>query len=139
MKLASKWRRFTLLALAIGILYHISSGQATSMKATNQSNELSCKLSSKKLVKRKMTVLNNLKNQVLETKELNNGYAFRFPGSDDVLDQLNEFIKSERTCCDFFIYGLSISGDKSEAWLELTGPEGAKEFISEELGLVSSE
>lgn len=139
MKLASKWRRFTLLALAIGILYHISSGQATSMKATNQSNELSCKLSSKKLVKRKMTVLNNLKNQVLETKELDNGYAFRFPGSDDVLDQLNEFIKSERTCCDFFIYGLSISGDKSEAWLELTGPEGAKEFISEELGLVSSE
>lgn len=90
-------------------------------------------------MKRKTTVLKDLKDVVLQTLELPNGYAFKFPGNDKVLDQLHEFIKTERTCCAFFIFGLSISGDTSEAWLELTGPEGAKDFISGELGLVSSE
>jgi hypothetical protein len=47
----------------------------------------------------------------------------------------SEFIKTERECCDFFTFNLSISGDKSETWLELTGAEGAKDFISTELGL----
>lgn len=56
-------------------------------------------------------------------------------GTDKILDQLSEFIKTERACCDFFIFGLSISGDKSEIWLELTGPKGAKDFIETELEL----
>jgi hypothetical protein len=129
----------SLLVLVFSLICNLSNGQPTSIKATNQSDELSCKLSSKKLVKRKETVLKSLRSQVLETKELSNGYAFKFSGSDAVLDELTEFIKTERTCCDFFIFGLSISGDTSEAWLEITGPEGAKAFISGELELVKSE
>ena len=110
---------------------------ATACKAKNQSGELSCKLSSPQLMKRKETVLRSLKKQILETRELPDGYAFKFPGTDKVVDELTEFIKTERTCCDFFIFDLSISGDTSEAWLTLTGPEGAKVFITEELGLVN--
>lgn len=45
-----------------------------------------------------------------------------------------EFIKTERECCDFFIFGLSVSGDKIQIWLELTGAAGAKDFITAELG-----
>lgn len=52
-----------------------------------------------------------------------------------MLDELIEFIKTERECCDFFTFNLSITGDKSEAWLELTGVEGAKDFVTTELGL----
>jgi len=128
----------TVLTFSMLVIWNISIGQdiAAPIKASNQSGELSCKLSSPKLIKRKETVLKSLKQQILETIELTDGYAFRFPGTDKVLDELTEFIKTERTCCDFFIFGLSISGDKSEAWLELTGPEGAKDFISDELGLV---
>lgn len=128
------------LTLSMLIIWNISIGQqsTSSTKASNQSGELSCKMSSAKLMKRKETVLKSLKQQILETKELSDGYAFKFPGSDKVIDELTEFIKTERTCCDFFIFGLSISGDKSEAWLELTGPEGAKDFITGELGLVEA-
>ncbi len=84
---------------------------------------------------RKETVLQSLKNKVLEKRELEDGYAFRFPGNDAMIDELVEFIKIERECCDFFIFNLSISGDKSEAWLELTGVKGSKDFVTEELGL----
>lgn len=104
-------------------------------KAKNNSAVLTCKLSTPEFQKRKLTVLASLKKQVLERKELTNGYAFRFVGSDKVLDELTEFIRTERECCDFFTFNLSISGDKSEIWLELTGVEGAKDFITQELEL----
>jgi len=72
---------------------------------------------------------------MLEKRELPNGYAFKFAGTDQMVDELMEFIKTERECCPFFTFNLSISGDKSEVWLELTGVEGAKEFITAELKL----
>ncbi len=52
-----------------------------------------------------------------------------------MVDELTEFIKTERECCDFFTFNLAISGDKREAWLELTGTDGVKEFINSEMGI----
>ena len=104
-------------------------------KAKETSGPMVCSLTTPELQKRKETVLASLKSQVKEKRELNNGYAFKFSGSDKVIDELTEFIKTERTCCNFFTFNLSISGDKSEAWLELTGKQGVKDVIANELGL----
>lgn len=103
------------------------------MAKNKNDGELSCKLSAPEIRERKETVLASLKKKVLERKTLPNGYAWKFNGSDEMIDELVEFIKTERQCCDFFIFNLSISGDKSEVWLELTGVEGAKEFIDGEM------
>lgn len=103
--------------------------------AKNKTGQMSCKLTTPELRERKETVIASLKQQIIEKKELENGFAFKFLGTDSILDELTEFIKTERECCDFFTFGLSISGDKSEAWLELTGADGAKDFIISELGL----
>lgn len=112
-----------------------SSSRSDQVRAKNSKTALTCKLMPEDMRLRKETILKSLKTKVLEKKELPNGYAFRFPGSDAMVDELVEFIKTERECCDFFIFNLSISGDKSEAWLELTGVEGSKDFVTEELGL----
>lgn len=112
-----------------------SEGCNDQCKAKNKSTELSCKLSTPELKQRKLTVLASLRKQVIEKKELSNGYAFKFKGSDKTIDELVEFIKTERHCCDFFTFNLSISGDQTEAWLELTGVNGAKDFVTNELGL----
>jgi hypothetical protein len=104
-------------------------------EAKSKSSNLSCKLTTAELQQRKITVLASLKAQIIEKKELKNGYAFKFSGTDKMLDELTEFIKTERECCNFFTFNLSISGDKSEVWLELKGQDGAKDFISTELGL----
>jgi hypothetical protein len=103
--------------------------------AKNSDQEISCKLTTAELQKRKETVLENLKKKILEKKELKDGYAFKFEGSDSTVDELTDFVKSERSCCNFFVFTLSFSGDGKETWLSLTGPEGAKEMISQELGL----
>ena len=92
-----------------------------------------CKLTSPELRQRKATVIARLKKQMIDKKELKNGYSYKFIGTDKMVDELVEFVKTERECCDFFSFNLSISGDKSEAWLEITGPKGAKDFIKTEL------
>lgn len=105
-------------------------------KATNKKQTtFKCKLTSAELRERKATVIASLKKQVLEKKVLKNGYAYRFTGSDALVDELTLFIKTERECCDFFVFNISVSGDKSEAWLEITGPKGAKQVIETELEL----
>ena len=97
-------------------------------------NVLSCKLTSLELQQRKKTVLAELRQQVIEKKELVDGIAYKFQGTDEMIDSLATFIKTERQCCDFFDFTLSVKSDNS-IWLELTGPKGAKEFIKAELNL----
>lgn len=95
--------------------------------------ELSCKLTSPELQERKNTVIASLRKQVVEKNELADGYSFKFNGSDAMLDELTEFIKTERQCCDFFSFTLHATDEKSFMVLDITGPEGAKEFIVTEL------
>lgn len=104
-------------------------------KAKSKTRELSCKLTTIEIRERKSTVLASLKKEILRKRELKKGFAYRFPGSDSIIDELAAFVKTERACCDFFNFNLSISGDKSEAWLKITGPKGVKDFIETELQL----
>lgn len=104
-------------------------------KTGEDSPVLACKLTTPELQKRKATVLASLRKQVIKKKELKNGYAFTFKGTDEMIDELTEFVKTERMCCDFFTFNISVKGDQSEAILEITGVDGAKEFITSELEL----
>lgn len=100
-----------------------------------ENDALTCKLTPKELQERKATVLESLRKQVIEKKELASGYSYKFDNSDKMLDELTEFIKTERQCCDFFDFALSIISDENVIWLSLTGPKNAKEFIKAELNL----
>lgn len=115
---------------------HSKAACSDSCEAKSKSAKLlSCKLTTPELRQRKQTVIASIKTQIVDKKELPNGYAFKFKGTDQIIDELTEFIKTERECCDFFTFNLSIAGDKSETWLELKGEEGAKDFITSELEL----
>lgn len=71
--------------------------------------------------------------QILVKREvLPDGLRFTFNSGDETLDTLVDFIKSERQCCDFLSFRLSVSDD--EALLELTGPKGTREFLEREIG-----
>ena len=100
-----------------------------------QTRILSCALPSAELKQRKETVIHNLVGKIVGRKELNNGYSYKFGGGDPIIDELAEFVKTERACCSFFSFHLSFSSDQKAAWLKITGPPGAKEFIRSELGM----
>lgn len=94
---------------------------------------LTCKLTTPELQRRKATVIAELKALVQDRKELEYGYQYKFEGTDQILDKLNEFIKTERMCCDFFTFQLTVEEDA--ATLAIAGPDGAKEFLNKEVGL----
>ena len=108
---------------------------------------LSCKLTTPELRKRKETVIASLKKQVLETKELDNGFAYKFNNSASTKKELNEFMISEKECCNFFDFklttttyysSLSMGEGRAEVtaqWLEITGPAGTKQFKKTELAM----
>ena len=104
------------------------------MNTVNVDKPITCKLTSPELKKRKQEVISKLKQLVLERREFNDGFAYKFEGTDEILDSLTAFIKSERMCCDFFDFKLIVSND-STVWLEMSGARGAKDFIKSELGM----
>jgi hypothetical protein len=134
---------WTMLKIFCCLLFVAYTGSASAQapevaccaKAKGASQALACSLTTEEMRLRKETVLASLKAQVVARKELDNGYSYKFPGSDEMVDELAEFIKTERACCAFFSFGLTVAGDRSSACLELTGPEGAKDMIQRELGL----
>lgn len=103
------------------------------MKTPMAEPRLSCKLTTPELQERKKTIIAELKNLMLEKVEIEKGFKYKFDGSDNTLDLLNNFIKTERLCCSFFVFTLTASGEANSIWLELSGPEGTKDFIKHEI------
>lgn len=97
--------------------------------------ELTCKLTTPELRARQQTVLASLKRQVLHKKELPDGFAYEFPGTDAMLTELMTFMQTERQCCGFFTFQLAVQDETRSAWLEIKGPDGVKDVIRDELAL----
>lgn len=72
-----------------------------------------------------------------EKKAVPNGYRFRFPS--EMLDKLMEFVSRERRCCPFLTFSLTVTPSSGPVWLEMTGPEGTRDFLAAELGGISTE
>jgi hypothetical protein len=66
-----------------------------------------------------------------ETRELPDGYAYRFDGEHYPL--LTSFIKHERLCCPFLSFRLEVAPHGGPLWLQLTAPGDVKVFLQEEL------
>lgn len=101
----------------------------------NSPRLIACRLTSPELQRRKAEVISGLKNQVRDRLELPDGYRYSFEGKNSVLNELLEFIKTERQCCSFFKFNLTIESEEDQIVLSITGPTGAKDFIHEELDL----
>jgi hypothetical protein len=69
---------------------------------------------------------------VQETRELPDGYAFRFDGAHYPL--LADFVTNERRCCPFFSFRLDVAPFAGPVWLHLTAEGDVKAFIREEIG-----
>lgn len=104
------------------------------MKDLNERARLTCKLSTPELQERKRTVIAELKILVKERKEERDAVLYKFESTDKNIDLVSSFIKTERLCCDFFQFRLDVESDSEFMWLQLSGPEGVKDFIREEIG-----
>ncbi len=89
-----------------------------------------CTLTASDLANRATKFRTSLLPLVQETSELDDGFAFRFAPSDDVLRQLVDWVAVERQCCRFFRFRLTVEMDEGPIWFEMTGPDGTKELLA---------
>lgn len=71
---------------------------------------------------------------MLSSSPLPDGRRFAIRPEAASLALLAEFIEGERRCCPFFAFTVRLEPGSAALWLDLTGPEGTREFIEEELG-----
>ena len=71
--------------------------------------------------------------QIQETRESADGYHFRFTNDADILSGLAEFVALERLCCPFLSFAIEVEPENGPIWLRLSGREGVKAFIKEEV------
>ena len=90
---------------------------------------IACSLTSAELQERRSTLLQKVRSAVLEVKELDDGYAYSFPSEGEWLRELTSLIDLERQCCPFLRFRITVEANGGPMWLNLTGPEGTKEFL----------
>lgn len=98
-------------------------------------NDLACKLTTPELRRRRETVIAGLRSQISHTEETADGCIYTLPATARTIEQVTSFIETERQCCEFFSFRLSVPSASSEMHLEISGPQGTKEFLKDELGL----
>ena len=96
---------------------------------TSRELPIACSLTDPEFQQRRSELLKTFQGALLETKELDEGYAYRFPSSANWILELAQLITFERECCPFLRFNLRLEPANGPLWLELTGPEGTKDFL----------
>ena len=82
---------------------------------------------------RRSALAGQLHDTVLRVQELPDGYIFLYPST--LFLEVAEFVSLERQCCPFFTFQLTVEHDNGPLRFQITGRDGVKEFVQEELGL----
>ena len=90
---------------------------------------IACTLTARELQERRETILRKVRHAVLDVRELEDGYAYSFPLDGEWLRELAAMIDLERQCCPFLSFRLTVEESKRLLLLEMTGPEGTKDFL----------
>jgi hypothetical protein len=65
----------------------------------------------------------------IETKELADGYLFRFRPEAVSFAEVADWVATERVCCPFFDLAIAAERENGPLSLRITGKEGVKQFI----------
>jgi hypothetical protein len=61
---------------------------------------------------------------------LPDGLRLRFRPSGEILSTIAGAVEAERHCCRFLRFTLTVEPDEGQFTLDLTGPEGTREFVA---------
>jgi hypothetical protein len=99
-------------------------------RVNEMSLPVACSLTEPELQKRRSSVLRKVRGAVTEVKETEDGYAYRFPSDAAWIAELANLVTLEQRCCPFLRFRLTVEPGDGPIWLELSGPEGTKDFLS---------
>jgi hypothetical protein len=100
------------------------------MKDHRDNTAIACSLSVAELRGREAKLLAQFRSAAIEIEELEEGYAFRLPDDGRWIGLIEELIVAERECCAFLAFEVSTLPNMGPVIVRVTGPTGAKEFLS---------
>ena len=95
---------------------------------------IACTLSPEALKARRENLLEALLRRSTERTELPEGFRLRFVADDQILGDVARAVDAERQCCRFVSFTITVNPDGGPITLDLTGPEGTREFLAAILG-----
>ena len=99
------------------------------MKRLSDNTPIACSLTTVELRDREATLLAQFRSAVIETEELQEGYAFRLSGDGEWIGLIAELMVAERECCPFLAFELVALPNKGPVIVRMTGPAGTREFL----------
>jgi hypothetical protein len=99
------------------------------MKDCCDNTPIACSLTTVELRDREARLLAQFRSAVIETEELQEGYAFRLPGDGEWIGLITELIVAERECCPFLAFEMAALPNMGPVIVRVIGPAGAKEFL----------
>jgi hypothetical protein len=123
------WTLITTLVTGLILMNHETTAQPAS---GNTAPGLTCSLSGIPAHEkaRYEWLVESLHQAIQKRRELPDGYAFQIDTQQIDTSQLVEWVELERKCCPFFGFEIRWDRQDNAVWLNLTGPEGVKDFIS---------
>jgi hypothetical protein len=91
---------------------------------------VACTLSPDALNARRQGLLTRLLKQSSGQELLPDGLRLRFAASAETLASIAAAIEAERHCCRFLRFTVTVEPDEGPFTLDLTGPQGTREFIT---------
>jgi hypothetical protein len=98
------------------------------MKDRFDNTPIACSLTTVEWRDREATLLAQFRSAVIETEELQEGYAFRLPGDGEWIGLMAELIVAERECCPFLAFEVAALPNMGPVIVRVIGPAGIKEF-----------
>ena len=69
--------------------------------------------------------------RVERRQDLSDGLRLEFAPSADTIALIARAVEAERHCCRFLRFGMTVEPDGGPVFLELTGPAGTRDFLSD--------
>lgn len=92
---------------------------------------VACSLMDSELQERRRNILQRVRSMVSEVKEVDHGLIYRFPSDGAWIRELANLVELEHQCCPFLKFTITVEPGDGPVWLEMTGPDGTKAFLSE--------
>jgi hypothetical protein len=89
-----------------------------------------CTLNPDALSARRQGLLSELLQQSAGRELLPDGLRLRFAPSGETLSSIARTVEAERHCCRFLRFTLTVEPDDGQFTLDLTGPQGTREFVA---------
>ena len=92
---------------------------------------IACSLTPEQRGTRRRELLPGLVAAATSREPLPSGYRWSFDSTPGLVGRIAEVIEAERSCCRFLTFHVEAEPDLGPVVLEVTGPEGTREFLDQ--------